>query len=124
MGMFSSPEEQVCRILDLNETGWKDPRITRQAIDELGDPPDCPRSNRYSLYCLCLLFDTGNFSDTLRRNWLALVRTCGRDKAVKASRVKFNDRSAISHKYAVVRQPELCWRVVELGRRLKRKVSF
>ncbi len=71
-GMFTSPLDQRETFLRLNREVWHDPLITREAIDALGEVPDCPIvSTGCYLFCLTLVFETGSTSETFRRNWQA-----------------------------------------------------
>jgi len=72
--LFALPEEQVTRLLVINELLWKDRAITEEAIRQLGNPSDldCPVSDEQGLYCITLLYETGNPLTTFERNCLRL----------------------------------------------------
>jgi hypothetical protein len=61
MTLFSSPEEQITRILKLNDNVWHDPDINREEIKKIGPPPFCPApiftEKEMRFYCLFLFYE-------------------------------------------------------------------
>lgn len=118
--LFSSPEEQICRMLDINANVWHDPAITRETIAAFGDPPArYPSVDKSHLYCVLLSYETGCAMDTFERNCVAMVYVHGE----KNTRIENGhlDRCAdrvylIPYDKAKPRQKGLSWVVCELGR--------
>ncbi|MEK7653151.1 MAG: hypothetical protein AAB358_01565 [Patescibacteria group bacterium] len=119
--LFSTTEEQIVRILEINEAVWKNPAITAEAIKALGDPPQCPPSDGQHLYCVCLLFETGDPANTFRLNWEACVHIHGQDLTWKWDGLVFALEGVRQRIGAKPRPVGLHWRVCELGRRFKGK---
>ncbi len=61
MTLFSSPEKQIERMLDLNKSVWHDPGITKEKIERIGPPPFCPApiytKKEKRFYCLFLFYE-------------------------------------------------------------------
>lgn len=114
--MFTSPEGQIQRMLEINEMVWKNCRITERAIQEIGDPQECPASSQTELYCIGLFFELGNELYTFQRNWEAALYVHGKGRATKSTALKLDWRHLRS-RYNDKRRPiGLRWAVCELGR--------
>lgn len=108
--LFTSPEEQIERILEINKEVWNDPAISRKAIQAIGRPPVYPnRSHEGELSCLCLLYETGDPLRTLRRNFQAFAFTFGTSLQQFKSQCFSQSRPAGFH-----------WVVVEFGRKYQK----
>ncbi len=110
--MFSTPKEQIARMLEINKEVWKDKKITEKAIKALGKPPRCPKG----LYCVSLFYETGNVVKTFKRNWEAAVYVLGEDKTWKWSSILFDSKSVKSRSGAKKRPKGLRWAICELGK--------
>lgn len=117
--LFASPKEQVLRLLEINEAVWKDPAITEEAINAAGDPPDCPPSDEHGLYCVTLLYETGDPLTTFERNWNALVHVHGENRTWKWDRLLFTPQGVRPRVGAMSRKLGIRWSIAELGRALK-----
>lgn len=116
---FTSPEEQIGRILEINEVVWKNLAITEAAIHALGDPPMCPPSDKNNLYCVNLLFESGDTLNTFRYNWEACRFTLGLLRTWKWNGLLFTPKGVKQRDGAIPRKPGLRWQVAELGRQFK-----
>ena len=117
--LFTTSEEQIRRLLDINEAVWHDTDITEEAIRELGDPPECPVSDEKGLYCVVLLYETGDVVKTFRRNWEACVHVRGEDSTWNWDGLLFTPQGVRQRQGAILRPVGLRWAVVELGRRFQ-----
>lgn len=117
--LFTPPEEQILRLIEINEKVWHHKVITPAAIRELGDPPECPPSDENGLYCVCLLFEVGNVVKTLELNWQACVYVHGEAGTWKWDGLLFKPEGVKQRVGALPRKPGLRWQVAELGRRFK-----
>lgn len=115
--LFTPLEEQIKRILEINEQTWKDKAITEAAIREIGDPPDCPVSDENGLYCACLLSETGDAVQTFERNWQACVHVHGQDGTWKWDGLLFTPKGVKQRDNTLPRRPGLRWQIAELGRK-------
>ena len=120
-GLFSSPEAQIGRVLEINKAVWKDGSITNQAILRLGAPPWCPPSDKDHLWAVVLVSETGDHFQTLQRNWEAAVYVHGNDAGGKPRTSKwdaflFNPQGIRPRQGGKPRPVGLRWVVVELGR--------
>lgn len=117
--LFSSPEEQIQRMLDINANVWHDPAITPETIAMLGDPPQCLSASDYSLTCGLLNYETGCAMDTFERNCAAMVYV-HREKNTRIENGHLGrcaDRVyLIPYDKAKPRKKGLCWIKCELGR--------
>lgn len=117
--LFSTPEDQILRVLEVNEAVWKDATITEEALKALGDPPNCPVSDENGLYCVGLFSETGNALKTFQRNWQAAVHVHGQNNTWKWDGVLFT-AEGVKPRAGVQKRPTgLRWAVCELGRSLK-----
>jgi len=105
--LFTTSEEQIRRLLDINEAVWHDTDITEEAIRELGDPPECPVSDEKGLYCVVLLYETGDVVKTFRRNWEACVHVRGEDSTWNWDGLLFTPQGV---------RPSSCWSALGCGR--------
>jgi len=119
--LFATPEEQIKRLLEINEVLWKDIAITEAAIRALGDPPECPPSDENGLYCVCLFFEVGDAVKTFERNWQPCVQVHGQDGTWKWDGVLFTPKGVKQRDGVMLRRPGLRWQVAELGRQFKGK---
>jgi len=110
--MFTPPQEQIQKLLYMNEALWHDPEITADAICKIGPPPNWPLSDEGNLRCLTLLYETGDVEKTFFRNWEACVRCFGSDRVLKNPLFK----NVKQRKGAKDRQQGFRWQVCELGR--------
>jgi len=118
--LFSPLEEQIQRMLEVNEILWKDRAITEASIRELGDPPlECPASDENGLYCVCLFNETGDVMETFVRNWVACRLVLGLWCTWKWDSLLFTPQGVRQREGAILRNPGLRWQVVELGRQFK-----
>lgn len=114
--MFTPPEEQVKRLLEINATLWRKKAITAEAIAALGDPPECPPSDEQHLYCVVLLYETGNALRTLKQNWTACVHVFGMEWTRLSDNSIVESRGVRQWENALPRKPGLRWALAELGR--------
>ena len=119
--LFTTPTEQIQRLLEINEAVWKDLSITEQVIHELGDPPDCPTSDESGLYCVCLFNETGDVVKTFDLNYQALVHVHGVDRTWKWVGLLFTKKGVQQRAGAIVRPKGLRWQVAELGRQFQKQ---
>ncbi|MBI5221880.1 MAG: hypothetical protein HY980_00045 [Candidatus Magasanikbacteria bacterium] len=119
--LFTSPEVQIRRLLEINEAVWKDAAITPEAIRAIGDPPDCPVSDEHGLYCVCLFSETGDAVRTFARNWEACVHVHGEDGTWKWDGLRFTSECVRQRVGAIVRPIGLRWQVAELGRQFQKQ---
>jgi len=117
--LFTPSRGQIERLLEINEVLWKDLAITEQAIHELGDPPRCPSSDEEGLYCLNLLYETGNALVTFQRNWLACRLVLSLPRTWKWDGLLFTPQGVRLRDNAMFRRPGLRWQIAELGRQFK-----
>jgi hypothetical protein len=113
--LFATPEEQIARLLEINEAVWKDEGVTRDAISALGNPPPFPDSDDRHLWCAVLLHETGDVFRTFQRNWQACVYVHG-EHATKKDNLLVACTHVRNAKDAVPRKPGLRWELCELGR--------
>lgn len=118
-GLFTLPEEQVKRLLEINEQVWKDPGITKAAIRAAGDPPECPPSDEHGLYCVTLFHETGDALTTFMRNWAACVFVHGEYNTFKWDGLVFTPKGVKPRAGAKPRPAGLRWALAELGRLYK-----
>jgi hypothetical protein len=114
--LFTPPEEQVKRLLEINERLWHDPAITAEAIAALGNPPTAPSSDEHHLRCVVLLYETGDALTTFQRNWEACVHVFGESKAWKWGGLVMTPKGVRPRQNAKPRPAGLRWVVAELGR--------
>jgi hypothetical protein len=114
--LFSTPEEQIRRMLHINTNMWHNPNITRDTIQALGRPSECPTSDENGLYCVTLLYETGNTVETLRQNWEAFVYIHGAEGVWKSDSLMFDNDHMRLREGAKQRPKGLRWAIVELGR--------
>lgn len=114
--LFTPPEEQVQRLLAINDQLWKDAAITEAAIRTLGDPPECPPSDEKHLWCVTLVSETGDALATLARNWAACVHVHTVEKTWKLDRLILTPQGVRRREAAKPRPVGLRWTVSELGR--------
>jgi len=114
--LFSSPEEQMKRLLEINERAWKDPAVTAETIAALGDPPIPPVSDEHHLNCLVLLYETGDALQTFERNWAACVHVFGESRTWKWDGLVMTQKGVRPREKAKPRKAGLRWAVAELGR--------
>ena len=114
--MFAPPADQIARLLEVNEVGWKDCGITEKAIRELGDPPACPPSDDSRLNCVVLLAETGDALVTFIRNWLACRLVHGLRRTWQWDGLVMTPEGVRPRAEAKPRNPGLRWAVAELGR--------
>lgn len=117
--LFATPEEQIIRLLEINEQVWKDSTITEAAIRAIGDPPDCPLSDESGLFCSTLFSETGNAVETFERNWLACRYVHGERKTCNLGSLQFTPQRVQLRLGAQLRARGLRWDVCELGRAFK-----
>lgn len=117
--LFTPPEEQIKQLLEINEKVWRNATITEATICGLGDPPDCPESDKNGLYCVCLFFETGNAVKTFEMNWQACIHVHGEKGTWKWDGLLFTPRGVRQREGAMPRRSGLRWQVVELGRLFK-----
>jgi len=118
--LFTSPEDQITKLLEINEHVWKDPSVTEVAIRAIGNPPELPVSDEQHLHCIALLYETGDVTKTLERNLLAcryihekiVVRIDSSQTHFCQTRIRYRPG-------ARVRNVGFRWAVCELGRRFK-----
>lgn len=118
--LFATPEEQIQRLLEINEHVWKDRSITEQAIRALGDPPSSPSSDEQSLNCVVLLSETGDALKTFERNRQALVHVHGQEGTWIWDRLAFTSEGIRPRQGAQPRPVGLRWSVAELGRTFRK----
>lgn len=116
--LFTSPEEQVSRLLKINEQVWKDSTITEAAIRDLGDPPSCPASDDSGLFCVMLFSETGDAVRTFERNWLACQYVHG-ENTWKWDGLRLTPQGVRARANAQPRLKGIRWQVCELGREFK-----
>jgi hypothetical protein len=114
--LFSSPEEQVKHLLEINESLWHDPAITAEAIAALGNPPAAPSSDGHHPHCVVLLYETGDALTTFQRNWEACVHVFGESKTWKWDGLVLSPKGVRPREKAKPRPAGLRWVVAELGR--------
>lgn len=114
--LFSPPEEQVKRLLEVNAALWRDPTITAEAIAALGSPPIAPASDDSHLYAVALLYETGDALRTFERNWAACVHVHGEERTWKWYSLVMTSKGAHPREKAKSRPAGLRWAVAELGR--------
>ena len=114
--LFATPEEQIRRLLEINEQVWKDASITEVAIHAIGDAPEAPASDEAGIYCVALLAETGDAVKTFERNWAACVHVHGVDKTWKWDGLLFTPQGVKSRADAKPRPVGLRWAIAELGR--------
>lgn len=114
--LFSSPEEQVKRLLEINGHLWCDSAITAEAIVALGAPPTPPASDEHHLYAVVLLYETGDALTTFQRNWEACVHVHGERATWKWDGLVMTPQGVRPHEKAKPRKAGLRWAVAELGR--------
>lgn len=114
--MFTPPEEQAKRLFEVNAALWHDPAITAEAIAALGNPPKCPPSDERHLYCVALLYETGDALQTFQRNWEACVHVLGENRTWKWDGLLFAPKGVRPRENAKPRKAGLRWAVAELGR--------
>lgn len=114
--MFTSPEDQILRMLEVNEAVWKDTAITEEAVKEAGEPLDCPASDETGLYCVGLFSETGDVLKTFQRNWQAAAYVLSEDKTWKWDGLLFTPEGVQRRPNAQKRPTGLRWAVCELGR--------
>lgn len=119
--LFATPEEQIERILAINEAVWKDSAITAEAIRALGDPPECLESDKNGLYCVALVYDTGSVPKTFKRNWEACVHIHTPQGVWQWNEFLFTPQGVRQRTNALPRPTGLRWVVAELGRQHKGK---
>lgn len=108
---FTTPEQQINKLLMFNHYWWNDPGIDQGAIDRLGRPPKCPKSNENAMYCVTLLAESGNPLYTWDRNWKACQM--GSHQVRRAHQKLF---SRVRVRPGAPRRPiGLRWAVIELG---------
>ncbi len=117
--IFTSPQEQIRLLLQINEVVWKDLTITEAAIRELGDPPERPATEDEALPCITLLSDTGELIETLTRNVLACKYMHGVLHTERAGGLILAGKYVRQREGAQVRRKGLRWAVCELGRKFK-----
>lgn len=115
--MFSSPAEQMERLLQLNESVWHDRSLNLTALARLGGPPDCPVADEKSLPCVVLLFEAQTWFHTLKRNWEACCFVHGADKVFTDPDIVFTLQGFQQRPGAQPRPRGLRWAIVDLGRR-------
>ncbi len=113
---FTSPEKQAELLLALNEVVWQDAAITKEAAVKAGDPPQCSAPNDNGLYCVTLVYDTGDALQTLERNWAACVQVHGVSRTWKWDGFHFTPQGVRARKGALARPKGFRWVVAELGR--------
>lgn len=118
--LFSPPEEQIGRLLEVNAALWHDPVITAEAIAALGEPPKCPPSDERHLNCLVLLYETGDALTTFRKNWEACVHVLGEGRTWKWDGLVLSPQGVRPREKAKSRKAGLRWAVAELGRAYQR----
>jgi hypothetical protein len=114
--LFTSPEEQVKRLLEVNAALWRDPAITAEAIAALGSPPIAPASDERHLYAVVLLYETGDALRTFEQNWEACVHVFGEERTWKWDGLLFTPKGVRPRENTKPRKPGLRWAVAELGR--------
>lgn len=125
--LFTPPEWQGARLLEINKlvNGWHDPAITPGAIEAIGDPPDCPQSSHSQLFCVSLVYRTGDLAKDLTRGLAAckFVFQCSdrrRDQTgvYKWPGFRLTPRGVRQYEHSdiPVRPNGLHWEVWELGR--------
>ena len=114
--LFSSPEEQVKHLLEINESLWHDPAITAEAIAALGNPPTAPSSDEHHLYAVILLYETGDALTTFQKNWEACVHVHGESRTWKWDSLVMTPKGVRPREKVKPRRPGLRWAVAELGR--------
>ena len=119
--LFTPPEEQIKKLLEINEAVWKDKAITEAAIRGLGNPPECPISDETGLYCVGLFYETGDAVKTFQNNWDACVHVFGKMGTWKWGGVIFTPKGVRQRHGAKVRSKGLRWAVLELGRKFQRQ---
>lgn len=117
--MFSSLEEQIAKLLKINEQVWKDLAITEEAIRKLGYPPECSVSNDNGLYCTTLFYETGDVVKTFERNWQACIFAHHAGLSEKAGHLIFSDKGVRQRQGARPRSKGLRWDICELGRQFQ-----
>ncbi|MBI4281778.1 hypothetical protein HY625_03065 [Candidatus Uhrbacteria bacterium] len=113
--IFTTPEEQIRRLLDINEDVWKDRSVTEEAIRALGGPPTCPPSDDRHLFCVTLLCETGDPVRTFEENYKALVLVHER-RVWKWDGIVFTPEGVRLRAGAIPRPKGLRWAIAELGR--------
>lgn len=119
--LFTSPTEQIQRLLEINEAVWKDRAITEAVIRELGDPPECQTSDENGLYCANLFRETGDAVQTFSDNWDACVHVHGEDGTWKWGGLIFTQQGVRQRASAITRPTGLRWQVAELGRQFQKQ---
>ncbi len=114
--LFTSPEDQIRRMLEVNERVWKDGSITEVAIRAAGNPPACPASDEYGLHCVTLVSETGNALRTFERNWAACVAIHTEQGTWKWDGLAFMPKGVKQRDAAKPRPVGLRWVIAELGR--------
>lgn len=117
--MFSTPAEQVEAFLKINEQVWKDKSINPTAIRRLGGLPDCPVADAKSLPCPVLVYQTGNWMQTLKRNFAACCFVHGADKVRVGEEIVLSFQGVRLRPGARPRQRGLQWVIVDLGRKFQ-----
>ena len=116
---FTSPAEQIQKILEINEEVWKNSAITAQAIAALGNPPKCPPSDDQHLYCICLFYETGDPVKTFQLNWQACIHIHKPEGVWQWDGLVFTPQGVRQCDAAKPRPIGLRWQVCELGRQFQ-----
>jgi len=118
--MFSTPAEQVEAILRINEQVWKDKSINPTAIRRLCGLPDCSVADAKSLPCAMLVYQTGNWMQTLKRNLAACCLVHGADKVRVDKEIVLSFHGVRLRPGFRSRQRGLQWVIVDLGRKFQK----
>ncbi len=112
--LFSTPEEQIERILEINSAVWMDDAITESAIRRIGPPPNVTGAPRNLLRGVILLYETGDPRTTLLLNWYAFQHvysgraTLARDLFAYSGIIQVRQN-------AIVRPAGFRWSAITLG---------
>ena len=118
--LFSSPEEQIKRMLIINSELWHYLDITKGHIHRLGRPPDFPPPTEKTLSCVTLMYNSGDQVETFRRNWGAYWYMTFHKRAPRAPfwfKEKNLEPLRVDGKEPMPRPKGLFWAIVEFGRR-------
>jgi|GEM_PF-1297007 len=114
--IFSSPEDQIIQLLQINDVIWHDPAITEESIAALGKPPVPNKSDAKGLYCVTLLHSTGDVAKDLLRSWAACGYVHGMAGIWSYGPINRIAQHVRQRAGAKTRPTGLRWQVCELGR--------
>jgi len=116
--LFSSPNSQVSQFRRFNNELWKDPAI-EEAINSLGTPPECPKSDSNNLYCVSLMYRSGDLILDINRYWQACQYVHGLHHTDTDPHIKISPNTIRRYHEGHTPPLSLGWYLCELGRRYR-----